>query len=76
MRVGVGTSLEEATPAFMQHVLPLADVVELIPDTLAVKAAGEKPVIPPATLELLADMARRARIVVHGVGLSIGSLPR
>lgn len=75
MRVGVGTSLEEASPAFMQHVLPLVDVVELIPDTLAVKAAGEKPIIPPATLELLAEVARRARIVVHGVGLSIGSLP-
>lgn len=70
--VDVGTSLEEVSPAFIDHILPLADVIEVIPDTLAVKH-GRHPVIPPATLQSLAEIAKRATIVIHGVGLSIAS---
>jgi uncharacterized protein (UPF0276 family) len=54
MKAGVGTSFEEVDPAFTSLILPLADVIEVIPDTLAVKQ-GKHP------------------IIVHGVGLSIGS---
>lgn len=73
MKAGVGTSFEEVAPAFINHILPLADVIEVIPDTLATKQERCSPVIPKATLQFLAEIAEHASIIIHGVGLSIGS---
>lgn len=72
MQAGVGTSFEEIDPAFSRCILPLVDVVEVIPDTLAIQQ-GKHLVIPEATLQYLAEIAENATIIVHGVGLSIGS---
>jgi uncharacterized protein (UPF0276 family) len=72
MKAGVGTSFEEVDPAFTSLILPLADVIEVIPDTLAVKQ-GKHPIIPEAALQNLSEIAEHATIIVHGVGLSIGS---
>lgn len=69
---GVGTSYEAVDPAFADLVLPFVDVIEVIPDTLAIKQ-GKHPVIPQATLDNLSELASQATIIVHGVGLSIGS---
>ena len=72
MRVGIGSSYEAADPAFVDEILPRVDFVEVIPDTLAVRQGGRAR-IPAATLRELATIARHARVIVHGVGLSIGS---
>ncbi|MEQ1601162.1 MAG: DUF692 family protein [Methylophilaceae bacterium] len=72
MKAGIGTSFEEVDPAFTNLIFPLADVIEVIPDTLAIKQ-GKYPVIPEATLQHLAEMSEKATIIIHGVGLSIGS---
>lgn len=68
----VGTSYDANNKAFVDRILPLVDLVEVIPDVLALKD-GKHPVIPTATLRALAEVAENATIVVHGVGLSIGS---
>lgn len=68
----IGTSFEAADPDFVERILPLLGYVELIPDTLAVRE-GRRTVIPAQTLRLLEQIAAQATLIVHGVGLSIGS---
>lgn len=68
----VGTSYVGVDSAFVDHVLPFADFIEVIPDTLAVNQ-GKHRVIPKETLRDLTEIATQATIIVHGVGLSIGS---
>jgi uncharacterized protein (UPF0276 family) len=70
---GVGVSYEAIDPACADHILPLIDFIEVIPDTLAVKQRGRSAIIPRDTLRYLADLAGQVHIIVHGVGLSIGS---
>lgn len=71
----MGCSYEAADPAFVDHILPRVDFVEVIPDTLAVRQ-GRQSRIPAATLRQLETIARHATVIVHGVGLSIGSAGR
>jgi uncharacterized protein (UPF0276 family) len=72
MKVGIGSSYEAADPAFVDLILPRIDYVEVIPDTLAVRQ-GKRSRIPDPTLRELGQLARQATVIVHGVGLSIGS---
>lgn len=72
LQARIGTSYEAADPAFVERILPLVDYVEVIPDTLAVRE-GRRSVIPERTLRELGTLARHAKLIVHGVGLSIGS---
>jgi uncharacterized protein len=71
-RARIGTSYEAADPAFVERILPLVDYVELIPDTLALRE-GRRASIPDRTLRELQTLAQQATLIVHGVGLSIGS---
>ncbi len=71
----MGSSYEATDPAFVDHILPRVDFVEVIPDTLAVREGGRSR-IPAATLRELGELARHATVIVHGVGLSIGSAGR
>ena len=71
-RARIGTSYEAADPAFVERILPLVDYVELIPDTLALRE-GRRAIIPDRTLRELQTLAQQATLIVHGVGLSIGS---
>ena len=72
VKARIGTSYEAADPAFVERILPLVGYVELIPDTLAVRE-GRRTRIPAQTLRQLEGMAEQATLIVHGVGLSIGS---
>jgi hypothetical protein len=56
----------------LERVLPLVDVVELSPDTMLVFANGE-PRIEPASLAHVRAIGDDAKVVVHGISLSIGS---
>jgi uncharacterized protein (UPF0276 family) len=72
VKARIGTSYEAADPAFVERILPLVDYVEVIPDTLALRE-GRRALIPARTLRELETLARHATLIVHGVGLSIGS---
>lgn len=72
MKARIGTSYEAADAAFLDAILPGVDYVEVIPDTLAVRE-GKRNVIPERTLRQLEAIAGQATVIVHGVGLSIGS---
>lgn len=71
-RVGIGTSYEALDPTFIEALLPRLDFVEVIPDTLAIRE-GRHSKIPAQTLRQLELIAAQATVIVHGVGLSIGS---
>ena len=68
--IRVGVNYEGRDPRFVETVLPLADVVEVTPDTIATLRNGV-PTIPAETLEEL--RAIRAPVTLHGIGLSIAS---
>lgn len=68
----LGTSYEGGHGRFVEAILPHVDFVEVTPDTIADYGEG-RPKIPEPTLDQLAEIANEVPIVVHGVGLSIGS---
>ena len=53
----------------LERVLPVADIIEIGPDTIAI----ERGRIDEDALEVLEEVAEHARLTIHGVGLSIGS---
>jgi uncharacterized protein len=69
---GIGITYYLDNPAFLEAVLPLVDFIEVAPDALASLDTGS-PRIPDETLKALRDVGSDARLIVHGVGLSIGS---
>jgi uncharacterized protein (UPF0276 family) len=70
--IRVGVNYEGRDPRFAETVLPFADVVEVTPDSIATLRDGVA-MIPEETLRELGDIARGARVTLHGVGLSIAS---
>jgi uncharacterized protein (UPF0276 family) len=68
----IGTTWNGGDPAILERILPLVDVVEVTPDTIARVSNGVAR-IDGETLETLARIAGEATLVVHGIGLSIGS---
>jgi uncharacterized protein (UPF0276 family) len=68
LAVTYGSDSMEST----ERLLPLVDLVEVSPDTLVV--LGERgPYIPEPALQRLALLGARVPLIVHGVGLSIGT---
>lgn len=57
---------------FLERVLPLVGFLEVTPDTIAA-AQGDRIVLHDTALEGIRNAALQAEILVHGVGLSIGS---
>lgn len=70
--VAIGASFAGGGEGYLDRILPLVDVVEITPDSLAVVRDGRGH-LRGEVIEVLEEIARRARLVVHGVGLSIGS---
>lgn len=69
---GIAVTYDSDDPGYFESVLPLVDFLEVTPDAIAV-ASRAGPSIPPSTLAQLERYAQDVGIVVHGVGLSIGS---
>lgn len=65
----LGVSFEGRPADFLPAVADLADVVEIVPDSLV--AADQRP--HPALLEHLDEHAANHPVTFHGIGLSIGS---
>ncbi len=70
--VALGTTYEGRDPALLERVLPLVDYIEVTPDTIAEIYNGEIRFHEP-TIEEFRAIGSRAKIILHGVGLSIGS---
>lgn len=71
-RPGLGTTYLGYDPALLERVLPLVDYIETTPDSIAFVDRGV-PRIHPDCMAELKSIGRDAKLVVHGVGLSIGS---
>ncbi len=71
-RPALGFSYSGGYPDLLQRVLPRVDYLEVTPDALAV-GDGDEARLHPESLRELRDCASAVDIVVHGVGMSIGS---
>jgi uncharacterized protein len=72
VRSAVGTTYGGHDPELLAAVLPLVDFVEVTPDTLAVRGP-DGPHLPAYVVAELRAIGRDATIIVHGIGLSIGT---
>lgn len=70
--IGLAVTYEGRMPDYLACVLPYINYVEITPDTLAESKAGNY-VIPPDIIAELQRIQSHVEIIVHGVGLSIGS---
>ena len=70
--IRTGINYEGRDPRFAEAVLPLAEIVEVTPDSVATIRDG-RVVIPRETLDELRAIAGRVPLTLHGVGLSIAS---
>ncbi|PWT96872.1 MAG: hypothetical protein C5B51_32600 [Terriglobia bacterium] len=68
----LGTTYEGGDVQLLEHVLPLVDFVEVTPDSMA-EYQQERPVLPDHAIGELKDIGSDAHVIVHGVGLSIGT---
>ena len=71
-RPGLGTTYLGHDPALLARVLPLVDYIETTPDSIALIECGSAR-IHPQCLEELKSIGGAAQVLVHGIGLSIGS---
>ena len=69
---GLATTYEGGDPAFLEKIAPLVDYLEVVPDGIAESKNGLRS-INKATLVELQNICGEVPIILHGVGLSIGS---
>ena len=70
----IGFSYNGRDPALLERVLPHVEVIEINPDDLTIPSIDGSTVrLDPDVLAHLADVAGDARVVAHGVTLSIGT---
>ena len=70
--VAIGATYEGRDPELLQRILPLVDFVEVTLETIA-EMQGDRLTLSPPIVEELKGIGGAARIIVHGVSLSIGS---
>lgn len=70
--LALATTYGGRDPSLLEEILPFVDAIEITPDTLA-HWTNNKPTLPPSVLEDLCGISERVTILIHGVGLSIGS---
>jgi len=68
----LATTYEGRNPKLLDRILPVVDFIEVTPDSLA-GMNGNAPSIPEDKIRELQSVASEAHVIVHGVGLSIGS---
>ena len=69
---GLATNYEGYIPGVLERILPLIDYLEVTPDSIA-ELRDSGAVLSPDALRELEQASRSVHILVHGVGLSIGS---
>ncbi|MFN7997838.1 MAG: DUF692 family protein [Bryobacteraceae bacterium] len=68
----LATTYEGRNPKLLDRILPIVGFIEVTPDSLA-EMDGDAPSMPEDKIRELQAVASEARVIVHGVGLSIGS---
>jgi uncharacterized protein len=71
-RVAVGATYEGRDPGLLECMLPLVDYIEVTLETIAEVKDG-KIALSEEVMSEIRDIGDAAQIIVHGVGLSIGS---
>ncbi len=74
-RPALATTYEGDDPELLRRIVPLIDVIEIAPDTIAGSKASQADLRAPV-LDEYAAVAGRVDLIAHGVGLSIGSFDR
>jgi uncharacterized protein len=69
---GLATTYYCDDPEFAEAVLPFVDYLEIAPDAIA-SFDGDRPYLRPEVIAHLREISCHVRLIVHGVGLSIGS---
>lgn len=72
LRPGLGTTYLGHDPALLERVLPLVEYVETTPDSIA-RVENHAAALHPGSLAELKSIGDAAQVIVHGIGLSIGS---
>lgn len=70
--VAVGVTYEGRDPRLLERVLPFVDYLEVTLETIA-EANGDEISLSSEIMRELKNVGNAAQIIVHGVGLSIGS---
>jgi uncharacterized protein (UPF0276 family) len=74
MAYSIGTTYEGKNFEYLQHILPYAGHIEISPDSIAYKKNGVVNIHPDALKQLQwLENNTDVSILIHGVGLSIGS---
>jgi uncharacterized protein (UPF0276 family) len=72
IRASVGATYEGRDPRLLERILPHVDYLEITPETIA-EVKGDEIVLSPEIMSELKNVGKAAKIIVHGVSLSIGS---
>jgi uncharacterized protein (UPF0276 family) len=70
--IAIGATYEGRDPALLERILPLVDYIEVTLETIA-EVRGAEVDLNEDVLTELKNAAKHAKILLHGVGLSIGS---
>ena len=70
--IGIGATYEGRDPELLERMLPLVDYIEVTLETIA-EVHGQRISLSPEIMRELKNIGKAADIIVHGVGLSIGS---
>lgn len=68
----LGATYEFKHPSLLEKIFPYINYIEITPDSIS-RNDGVKITIPDETIEEIKEISRYKKIVIHGVGLSIGS---
>jgi uncharacterized protein (UPF0276 family) len=71
-RVAIGTTYEGRDPGLLERMLPFVDCIEVTLETIA-EVDGSGISLSPEIMTELKNIGKAVQIIVHGVGLSIGS---
>ena len=71
-RVAIGATYEGRDPGLLERMLPFVDCIEVTLETIA-EVNGSGISLSPEIMTELKNIGKAAQIIVHGVGLSIGS---
>jgi uncharacterized protein len=71
----LAVTYEGDDPRLLERLLPLIDVIEVSPDTIAT-SNGRRTCLRPSVLDEYAALNGKVDLIAHGVGLSIGSFDR
>jgi len=71
----LAVTYEGDDPILLERIAPLVDAIEITPDAIA-RSEGKRAYLRTDILDEYAAVAQDVNLIVHGVGLSIGSFDR